>query len=95
VPAVTVSGSRNVLASTSAPAIISVPSTVDASAAGHGNEANEMTATAAAPDRRIAGWGRRSASDTNASLHCRIFGRKTGFHPRLRGGGHFPENADD
>src|ERR1700730_1857917 len=28
-----------------------------------------------------------------AFLHCRIFGRKTGFHPRLREGGHFPENA--
>src|ERR1700694_78070 len=28
-----------------------------------------------------------------AFLRCRIFGRKTGFHPRLRGGGYFPENA--
>src|ERR1700680_2982551 len=28
-----------------------------------------------------------------AFLHCRIFGRKTGFHPRLRRGRHFPENA--
>src|SRR6267154_742303 len=26
-------------------------------------------------------------------LHCRIFGRKTKFHPRLCGGGHCPENA--
>src|SRR3984893_3472192 len=25
-----------------------------------------------------------------AFLHCRIFGRKTGFHLRLREGGHFP-----
>jgi len=28
-----------------------------------------------------------------AFLRGRIFGRKTGCHPRLRGGGHFPENA--
>jgi hypothetical protein len=28
-----------------------------------------------------------------AFLHCRIFGRKTGFHPDLGQGGHFPENA--
>jgi hypothetical protein len=26
-------------------------------------------------------------------LRCRIFGRKTGFHPRLREGGLFPENV--
>jgi hypothetical protein len=30
-----------------------------------------------------------------AFLHCRIFGRKTGFHPCLRRGRHFPENALD
>src|ERR1700744_5198275 len=67
-PHVIESGSRNVLASMSAPAIISVPSTVDAMATGQGNVKAENTPIAAAPPSRIVGLGRRSSTDAGASL---------------------------
>src|SRR5215470_19283782 len=63
-PQVTVSGSKHVRASTSAPAIINAPSTVDATAMGHGSDNAETTATAADPPMRIATFGRRSAPDS-------------------------------
>ena len=50
---------------------------------------------AATTQRPIRTWsGHRPETEAAlASSHCRIFGRKTGFHPASAGGGHFPENA--
>jgi hypothetical protein len=64
VPQVTTSGSRNILASTSAPATINPPSTVDARATGHGSKVEDTSAMALHPAARVAQLGRRSSSNT-------------------------------
>src|SRR2546423_712196 len=62
VPQVMESGSKYVLASTSAPAIINAPSAVLAMAMGHGRYAVETRAIAQDPARRRTKFGQRSSS---------------------------------
>src|SRR5882757_11230942 len=66
-PNVTRSGSRNFLASTSAPASINAPNTLDATAAGQGNDSEETRPMATVPPSRTAGFGVRSSSDAGVS----------------------------
>src|SRR5215475_8513902 len=66
------SGSRNVLASTSAPTIISAPSVADAVADGHGNSSAETSSTAAMPPVTTATFPRTSAVAAVIAPPCEL-----------------------
>src|SRR5437762_12943017 len=66
-PNVIRSGNRNVLASMSAPATINAPSTVEAMAAGQGNDSEDTSAMVATPTSRTAAFGYRSSFDPGVS----------------------------